>query len=70
MTKKRAGDFYKIFKEATYIDYKNIENLKPFVDRFGRIIPRYYTNMSLKKQKMLSQAIKNARLMALLPFVK
>ena len=70
MVKKRSGEHYKIFKQVGAIDYKNIELLKPFTDRFGRIVPRYYTNLSVRKQKMVASAIKNARIMALLPFVK
>lgn len=69
-SKVRAKEFYKIFKNAPSIDYKNIDNLRPFTDRFGRIVARYYSGMSLRKQKMLARAIKNARHMALMPFTK
>ena len=37
---------------------------------FGKIVPRYYSNVSLKNQKKLAKAIKRARIMALIPFVK
>lgn len=52
------------------IDYKNVELLKKYITKFGKIVPRYYSGVSLKNQKKLSQAIKRARIMALLPFVK
>ncbi len=52
------------------IDYKNIELLKTYITKFGKITPRYYTGVSLKNQKKLANAIKKARIMALLPFVK
>lgn len=52
------------------IDYKNVELLKKYITKFGKITPRYYTGVCLKNQKKLSNAIKKARVMALLPFVK
>ncbi len=52
-----------------YIDYKDPEFLKHFVDEFGKIKPRRFTGTSLKYQRRLAQAIKRARHMALLPFV-
>jgi len=58
------------FKEAgvTHIDYKDVDTLKKYLSRYGRITPRYYTGVSLKFQKMLASAIKKARVMALLPY--
>ena len=52
------------------IDYKNTELLAKYITKFGKIVPRYYSNVSLKNQKKLARAIKRARIMALLPFVK
>lgn len=52
------------------IDYKNVELLKKYITKFGKITPRYYTWVSLKNQKKLSREIKKARMMALIPFVK
>ena len=52
------------------IDYKNVELLKKYITKFGKITPRYYTGVSLKNQKKLANAIKKARVMALIPFVK
>jgi len=58
------------FKEAgvKHIDYKDVETLKKYLSRYGRITPRYYTGVSLKYQKMLASSIKKARVMALLPY--
>lgn len=53
-----------------YIDYKDVELLKKYVSKYGKIVPRYYTGISLKFQKMLAQAIKRARHMGLLKFVR
>ena len=56
--------------EGQNIDYKNVELLKKYITKFGKIVPRYYSGVSLKNQKKLAKAIKKARIMALLPFVK
>jgi len=56
--------------EGEVIDYKNVELLKKYLTKFGKIIPRYYSWVSLKNQKKLSCEIKKARIMALIPFVK
>jgi len=60
------------FKKAgvTYIDYKNVDLFNRYISSYGKIVPRYYTGVSLKYQKMLSRAMKNARYMALIPYVK
>ena len=52
------------------IDYKNVELLKKYITKFGKIVPRYDSGVSLRNQKKLAKAIKQARIMALLPFVK
>ena len=50
------------------IDYKDVKNLKHFIDGFKRIKNRYYSGVCLQHQKKLSNAIKRARHVALLPF--
>jgi small subunit ribosomal protein S18 len=59
------------FKKAgiKYIDYKDPEFLKRFLNEQGKILPRRLTGTSLKYQRKVSQAIKRARHLALLPFV-
>ena len=51
------------------VDYKDVETLKQFVTERGKIIPRRITGVSSYFQKKLKKAIKQARHMALLPFV-
>ena len=51
------------------IDYKDLDVLNKFVTERGKIIPRRITGISLNYQRMLTNAIKRARYMALLPFV-
>ena len=53
-----------------YIDYKDVDTLRKFVTDRGKILPRRVTGTSAKYQRKLAIAIKRARHMALLPFVK
>ena len=59
------------FKKAgiKYIDYKDAEFLKKFLNEQGKILPRRLTGTSLKFQRKVSQAVKRARHLALLPYV-
>lgn len=54
---------------VVYIDYKNYRLLRDFLTERGKIMPRRITGISAKHQRMLTQAIKRARHMALLPFM-
>jgi small subunit ribosomal protein S18 len=51
------------------IDYKDTKTLKYFITERGKIIPRRITGTCAKHQRQLTQAIKRARTIALLPFV-
>ena len=52
-----------------YIDYKDPEFLKKFLNEQGKILPRRLTGTSLKYQRRVAQAVKRARHLALLPYV-
>ena len=52
-----------------YVDYKNVDFLGQFVNRQGSMIGRRKTGCTPVSQNAISQAIKRARFMALLPFV-
>lgn len=52
-----------------FIDYKDIDSLKKFLNPNGRILPRKRTGLTAKNQRALAEAVKRARFMALLPFV-
>ncbi|MDW3210370.1 MAG: 30S ribosomal protein S18 [Reichenbachiella sp.] len=52
-----------------YIDYKDANFLLKFVNEQGKILPRRLTGTSQKFQGKVSQAIKRARHIALLPYV-
>lgn len=59
------------FKKAgiKYIDYKDAEFLKKFLNEQGKILPRRLTGTSLKYQRKVAVAVKRARHLALLPYV-
>ncbi len=52
-----------------YVDYKDPEFLKKFLNEQGKILPRRLTGTSLKFQRKVGQAIKRARHIAILPYV-
>jgi len=56
-------------KDAQKINYKNIALLKEYISERGKILPSRITSVSAKKQRELAKAIKNARIIALIPFV-
>jgi len=51
------------------IDYKDTETLRRFISSYGKIVPRRKSGVCAKHQRKLANAIKRARIMALLPFV-
>lgn len=53
----------------THIDYKEVDRLKEFVSEHGKILSRRVTGNRAKQQRDVTQAIKRARYMALLPYV-
>jgi small subunit ribosomal protein S18 len=52
-----------------YVDYKDVDLLKKLINRHGRIVSRRKTGCTAVSQHAVSKAIKNARFMALLPYV-
>ena len=55
---------------APAIDWKDARMLGKFISERGKIVPSRITAVSQKKQRELAKAIKNARFMALLPYVR
>jgi small subunit ribosomal protein S18 len=54
---------------APKIDYKDVRLLGRFISERGKIVPSRISGVSAKKQRLLQQAIKRARFLALLPYV-
>jgi small subunit ribosomal protein S18 len=65
--KKKYCRFKK--NKIKYLDYKDAEFLKKFLNEQGKILPRRVTGTSLKYQKKVAVAVKRARHLALLPYV-
>jgi small subunit ribosomal protein S18 len=51
------------------IDYKDVDLLRKFITERGKILPRRITGLTAKQQRDLTKAIKQARVLALLPFI-
>lgn len=69
-TEKRAKKFCRFKKYGIkYIDYKDAEFLKKFLNDQGKLLPRRITGNSLKYQRKVADAVKKARQMAILPYV-
>ncbi len=66
----RKKECYFTKNKIEHIDFKDVELLKKFITERGKILPRRVTGTSAKYQRKLAIAIKRARHMALLPFVK
>ena len=50
------------------IDYKDAQLLRKFISDRGKIRARRVTGVSVQEQRLIAQAVKNAREMALLPY--
>ena len=56
-------------QKIKHIDYKNPDFLLRFLNEQGKLLPRRITGTSLKFQRKVSQAVKRARHIAVLPYV-
>ena len=56
-------------KPGDPIDYKDVDLLKKFITERGKILPRRLTGLTAKQQRDLTNAVKRARIVVLLPFV-
>ena len=55
-------------EKAEWIDYKDIEVLKDFIQENGKIMPARITGTKARYQRQLGIAIKRARYLALVPY--
>ena len=67
---KKAKKDYLLENGIKHVDYKDLELLNRFLNPHGRIIARRHTGLIEKNQKKVEKAIKRARFLALIPFVK
>jgi len=57
-------------KGIYFVDYKNIELLKSHINFSGKIISRCVTGLCQKHQRIITNYIKKARIVVLLPLIK
>ena len=57
------------YKELV-LDYKNYDQMKKFVNEKGKILPRRATGACAKHQREITQAVKRARHIAILPYTQ
>lgn len=55
-------------EKIEWIDYKDVDVLKDFINENGKIMPARLTGTKARYQRQLSDAIKRARFLALLPY--
>jgi small subunit ribosomal protein S18 len=72
LAERRRGGRKKICKfcaeKASSVDYKDTNTLRYFLTERGKIVPRRISGNCAYHQRMVTEAIKRARMIALLPF--
>ncbi len=68
-TRKRRKVCQFCVDKATFVDYKDTVKLKKYTSERGKILPRRATGTCAMHQRQLTEAIKRARQVALLPYV-
>lgn len=58
-----------LIQSGDRIDYKNLSLLLKFITQQGKIVRRRVSKLTLKQQRLITIAIKQARILSLLPFV-
>jgi len=64
--RKRVCNF--CVDKAVAIEYKEIDKLRRFITERGKILPRRISGNCAKHQRLLTEAVKRARNIALLPY--
>lgn len=54
--------------KATSIDYKDTAKLRRYITERGKILPRRISGNCAKHQRMMTEAVKRSRIVALLPY--
>ncbi|RYG49812.1 30S ribosomal protein S18 [bacterium] len=67
--RKRRKVSYLTLNKIDKVDYKEINILRRFMNDRGKMLPSRQTGNTASQQRMIAEAIKRAREMALLPFV-
>lgn len=56
--------------DIQYVDYKDVDLLKNFINPHGRVLSRNKSGLTAKQQRMVEEAIKRARFMGLLAYIQ
>jgi small subunit ribosomal protein S18 len=54
--------------KAKWIDHKDVKTLQNYIPERSKVLPRRISGTCAKHQRMLMQAVKRARMLALIPF--
>lgn len=65
---RRAAYLKRGVGDEMYVDYKAVDDLRRLMTPNGKIYSRKRLAVSAREQRMIAQAIKRARYMALLPY--
>ncbi len=55
--------------QIRYVDYKDTDTLKKFLNPHGRVLAARRTGLSAKNQRAVALAVKRARFLGLLPYI-
>ena len=67
-SRRRPRFCYYCVEKQEHVDYKDVEKLRKYISERGKIIPRRVTGNCAKHQRLITEAVKRARYMALLPY--
>ncbi len=67
---KKEKKCYFCVNNINEIDYKDAQTLRKFINSYMKILPKKRTGTCAWHQRKLATAIKRARVMALLPFIR
>ena len=59
----------RLCENKVVLDYKSFQDLKPFVNRLGKILPRRASRLCAKHQRSMALQVRRARYVGLLPYV-
>ena len=68
--KRNKRKCYFTTNTINHIDFRDVHLLSRFVDTHGKVFARRRTGTSASFQRQLDRAIKRARYMALMPYIK
>lgn len=66
--KLKGRDECKLCEHDVTLTYKQPDELKRFMNKLGKILPRRASRLCAKHQRQLARQVKRARKMALLPY--